>query len=147
MALHVFFSYWRSILKIIFLRSSKKILNLFFIFSNFFIFEYFYIFKIFRINLLNDFWRKKFLSAVRLEPVTLGMPALHSASVLPGFYEKMVKWVNIIQFVYFDVDCKLALSKYLLRKKHSMPFLYTNSVSKWSNYLWDFGYILKIEFI
>ena len=133
MALRVFFF----ILKVNFedhlFKIFKKILNLFFIF---FFFKYFYIFKIiFGIHLQNDFWRKKFLSAVRLEPVTLGMPALHSASVLPGFYEKMVKWVNIIQFVYFDVDCKLALRKYLFRKKHSMTSFYTNSVSKWSNYL------------
>jgi hypothetical protein len=30
------------------------------------------------------FGKKKFLSAVRFEPVTLGLPVLHSASVLTG---------------------------------------------------------------
>ena len=54
---------------------------------------------------------------MRLEPVTLGLPVLHSASVLLVCYENKVKWVNIEQFVYFDDDCKLPLSKYKLRKK------------------------------
>ena len=92
--------YWRSILKIIFFRSSKKIL-IFFFFKIFFFNFFFFISTIFRIDLQNDFWEKKKLSSVRLEPVTLGLPVLHSASVLPGLLwkeSKMSEYVTICVF-------------------------------------------------
>ena len=79
--------YWRSILKIIIFRSSKKSSIYFFYLIFFLKFFFFYIFKIFRMNLQNDSWNKK-LAPVRLEPGTLGLLALHSATLLPGLLWK-----------------------------------------------------------
>ena len=86
MALHVFFSILKINFEDHYFQIFKK--NLQFIFLIFF-------FKFFSLhfqNLQNEsskwFLRKKKLSAVRLEPGTLGLPALHSATLLPGLLWK-----------------------------------------------------------
>ena len=87
MALHVFFSILKINFKDHYFQIFKKIFNFFFYLIFFFEFFFFYIFKIFRMNLQNDSWKKK-LAPVRLEPGTLGLLALHSATLLPGLLWK-----------------------------------------------------------
>ena len=66
---------------------------------------------------------------MRLEPVTLGLPALHSASVLPGLSWKEGKTNNCILILILSWH----LVNIYLEKKTSDKKLYTYKVSKKSD--------------
>ena len=100
MALHVFSPHWRSILKIIIFRSSKKIFNFFFFFLIFF-FKFFFTFSKSSEWIFKMILEKKKLSAVRLEPGTLGLLVLHSATLLPGSVWKRGKMKEYIIICVF----------------------------------------------
>ena len=102
MALHVFFSILKINFKDHYLQIFKK--NLQFVFNLFFqifFFKFFFTFSKSSEWIFKMILEKKKLSAVRLEPGTLGLLVLHSATLLPGSVWKRGKMKEYIIICVF----------------------------------------------
>ena len=115
MALHVFFSILKINFKDHFFQIFKKNLEFIFYFIIFFKKNCFTFLKSSEWIFKMIFEKKVFVSS---EIRTCDPWLTSSALCLCATWCVMkVKWVNMEQFVYFDDDCKLPLSKYKLWKK------------------------------